>query len=398
MHDPAALLAAICDDPDDIVARLAYADWLEEQGDRPATPPSGPSSSACRSPWAARTSKTLPLRPQVERERELRKRLNPQLKQEAGSVGRDAVYRNGFIEGLTLSIDDFLQHGKKLFARIPLRRVCFQRNYQSKAGVAELLASPHLGRLRGVALRGYVNERSEARQLMSCPHLARMDSLELWVGEIGVPVAPLLAESPHLTGLRTLHLNARIGDEGLAILADSPGLAGVEELYLHGDRFTSAGVRAVAGSPHFARLRRLMLTAHPGAAGIEALVTSPHLTGLERLVLRYASLSVDDARGFQAASRPANLRWLDLSGSFRGDSLLGDGGAAALAAPYLANLRVLHLGNLGIGPEGVRALASTAHFANLHSLGLGYNRIGSEGRALAGGIASSGRAAVAAAA
>jgi uncharacterized protein (TIGR02996 family) len=33
MRDPRPLLAAVCEDPDDILPRLAYADWLEENGD-----------------------------------------------------------------------------------------------------------------------------------------------------------------------------------------------------------------------------------------------------------------------------------------------------------------------------------------------------------------------------
>src|SRR4051812_5173157 len=33
MDDPAALLAAVCDRPDDDTPRLVYADWLDDHGD-----------------------------------------------------------------------------------------------------------------------------------------------------------------------------------------------------------------------------------------------------------------------------------------------------------------------------------------------------------------------------
>jgi hypothetical protein len=124
-----------------------------------------------------------------------------------------------------------------------------------------------------------------------------------------------------------------------------------------------------------------------GAGGIEALATSPALVGLERLCLRWCSIGPSDARAFRAASRPGRLRWLLLSGSaYPQGSGPGDEGAAALAAaPWLANLRVLHLSQCEIGPAGAHALASTHHFANLHTLGLGHNPIGDQGaRSLAG--------------
>src|SRR5262245_21141784 len=142
MRNPAPLLAAICDNPDDIVARLAYADWLDEHEDG-----GGANDRAelirVQLALAEMDPDDPNTRPSVVRERELRRRLNPRLKAEA-NAGRDAVYHGGFIEGLTLTIEEFLSKAPTLFTRIPLRRVRFCRSHRDENRFADLLASPYL--------------------------------------------------------------------------------------------------------------------------------------------------------------------------------------------------------------------------------------------------------------
>jgi uncharacterized protein (TIGR02996 family) len=124
MRESTALLAAVCENPDDVVARFAYADWLDEHGDMEraefirvqlalASPGADPEDL-----WRI-----------AEREQELRKRLRRQLG--VGLPGKsDPVYRGGFLAGLTLTVPQFRQRAAKLFAQHPLTRVCLKSEYE----------------------------------------------------------------------------------------------------------------------------------------------------------------------------------------------------------------------------------------------------------------------------
>src|SRR4051794_37823654 len=51
MSDEPALLRAVRDDPDDDLPRLAYADWLEEKGERPRAAFIRAQLQRARLPW-----------------------------------------------------------------------------------------------------------------------------------------------------------------------------------------------------------------------------------------------------------------------------------------------------------------------------------------------------------
>jgi hypothetical protein len=310
--------------------------------------------------------------------------LNPRLKDAIGG-GRAAVYRNGFIEGLTLSPAEFLRGAPRLFARTPLTTVRFMRNHRDQSRMDELFASPHLRRLRSVEFH-FPEDTLPVEKLIDCPYLTNLRTLGFTHRQLGVEEVRALAASTLLTQFLHLDLTqCRIGDEGAAALA-AADLSRLERLILAGNHLSAPGVGALAASPHLSRLRELDLGgSRPGEAGVRALATSPALAGLERLSLRSTAVGPEGAGAFTAGNGSGRLRHLVLADPFWQSPPLGDAGATSLAAaPYLSNLRALHLGNQQIGAAGLRAIAGSARLSQLHTLGLGFNPVGNDGaRALA---------------
>jgi uncharacterized protein (TIGR02996 family) len=331
------LLAEILAHPDDDAPRLVYADWLDDHG--------GDAEQA-RAEFI-RAQCEAAGNPGPARRRELEQRETALLKEHGAAwrtevpawARKDAEFRRGFIAGVSATLRAFLDGLGALHRHAPVQRATLgnvddpllaalsQRvglallrairleygNY-SAAGVralthsphavglaeldatleqggpgvaAALVASPHLGRLERLTLRGGPLDAEGARQLArgglpalrrlglfgtkignagaralaEAPHLAALTHLDLWANEVGEEGAIALAESPHLRNLRVLHLglNWHITDAGIAALAAAPALAGLESLDLCHAALGPAGARALVASPHLGRLTYLRL-------------------------------------------------------------------------------------------------------------------------------------------
>src|SRR5262245_4239873 len=112
-------------------------------------------------------------------------------------VGRDPVYRGGFIEGLTLTLAPWQDSGAGVVARIPL---CQFRFLDVRGNLAALLASPHLARLRGLHLEMSYFGAEGAVALAQCPSLAGLRELGLRWNNLGSEGVQHLARSRHLAG------------------------------------------------------------------------------------------------------------------------------------------------------------------------------------------------------
>jgi uncharacterized protein (TIGR02996 family) len=149
--------------------------------------------------------------------------------------------------------------------------------------------------------------------------------------------------------------------EDVERLAASPVLRGITSLDFGPDSWTGnsefgdAGARALASSPHLARLRSLELgDTNLGPEGFRALVQALPLRHLTSLKLT----------GFDCTT----------------SNHIGDDGARALAeATHMTNLSCLWLMENCIGADGARALAGAAHLDSLTDLDLASNPIGTAG-------------------
>jgi uncharacterized protein (TIGR02996 family) len=406
---PDAFLQAILEDPDDDVPRLAYADWLEENGGE---------ADRERAEFI-RLQYELARLAEEDRLPELEERQQALLRRYRAAWSRrlsrlridDSSFRRGFVEEVGIPARTFLMRAEDLFRRAPVRHVRFE---EVDGHLPALTQSPHLSRLAGLSIhydasKGFNWLREEdARQLASSAHLGRLTTLSLRGGSVGDAGVEALAGSPGLAGLTALELtstNHQVGDAGAQALAaspwltrlkaldlgdcwfvtatgaralaGSPNLAGLTTLRLSATNFGDEGVQALASSPRLAGLTALDLYCCAGisSAGVQALLTSPHLTRLSALALAYLRCGPEGVALLAAGAHLAGLVTLNLHGN-----LLGDLGACALAAsPHLGRLVALMLGNNDIGPRGARALARWPCLARLRRLGLDGNRVGDAG-------------------
>jgi uncharacterized protein (TIGR02996 family) len=255
--------------PDDEVTRSAYADWLLERGD-PAGAARGEFIQvqlqlARRAAYAGGPFEWA----DVDHSPGLKAREAALLAAHrrtwsaplAGLVDAHA-YSHGFVEHVTLDAGQFLQHGERLFALAPVRRVRLTGPFTPRVA-----ASPLLGRLSGLDLsRSYLSDAG----------------------------LRTLLRSPHLGGLRWLDLSrCYLSDGGLRALAESPWLAGLTDLNLGHNQVGLPGVQALFASPHWGKVRTLVLSGNPRLdAGAQRVLAQSLQGGPDPALLRSMLLLV----------------------------------------------------------------------------------------------------------
>jgi uncharacterized protein (TIGR02996 family) len=140
------------------------------------------------------------------------------------------------------------------------------------AGVTALARSPHLAGLTRLNLAGNPIGPEGALALASSPQMAGLTALDLTSCRLGHTGVAALMASPHLTRLRVLKLGYNwYPDEGTAaLLAESPSMASLATLHLEGNGINDSGALALARSPYFDGLRVLSLKGfHPGEGKAE---------------------------------------------------------------------------------------------------------------------------------
>src|SRR5262245_39220173 len=200
MPDESGFLQALLDDPDDRAARLIFADWLDERGDR-------------RGEFLRVQTELSGWVPDLDRRTELQKKE------------RDWLARH---EGLLLPG--------------PLRPLCRTCRYEGGLGVVALSARRFLSRAFAADGAGWLRA-------------GWVRTVRLF--DLGGRVEAL-AESPALTGVAGLDLvNQDLTDADVRRLLASPHLEGLRELNLCNNHLTGPGLRALVGLPGFSGLRRL---------------------------------------------------------------------------------------------------------------------------------------------
>ena len=401
MIDEQVLLSTIIAAPDDDRPRLAYADWLEEHGQRDRARLIRVQIELARLP----ENKGDPTALQIEVEQleaVCEKTLPPLEGITWGSFERGivrSVYADtpatfhrhasciaemGAVDRLALEkTEDFAALAQvSSLARFTELRIwdsddphTYARNgdpgHRFNDDLQAVLASPHCPRLRNLELVTCQLGPRGAKALADCPRmesLVNLDLLDNYVGDDGLAA---LAASPYLTALRNLRIDLNnIGPAGVEALVASASLGGLVELFL--GEFSphaigpAAGV-ALARSPYLTSLRELRLHDDIGALGAAALAQAPNLAGLTYLDIR----SVIGPEGVQALAASPYLRQLK--------SLelvwIGDEGARALASsPVLATLEYLDVSGRDLTDEGAHALAASPYLGRLKPGGLDIGR------------------------
>ena len=338
------LLRSVIEAPKEDAPRLAYAAWLQEQGDS--------RGAFIRAQVLARATKTAPAE-----KRKLRQQARDLLDAHWDSWAAPFIARagtlseRGFFTRLRWDdsrplLDERLARlaASPLFALLPL-------HHKGQSGpVFSIMARlPRLGCFKSLRWSGMAEDDEDE------------DSEE-------APAGRVLMGSPHLAGLEELRLaNCGLRDAALAALARNPAAASLQILDLGGDgsqdvagnQFGTAGVAELAASPFLGRLQALDISATPGVgdrgvlALAQATATLPSLTDLN-----IDGTDLSDAGALALARCPglARIERLRIGPWIYQDAPLGDPACRALlASPYLDNIKKLVI-LLGMEPETARAL------------------------------------------
>ncbi len=278
MNEDREFLDEILRWPDNLAARLIYADWLEERGE-----PRGEfirvqceleriGEDSLRGQQLARRAQEL----LVEHETAWVEPLLPVVKRWR--------FRRGFVEVVKMSMRNFVRHGDVLFQSFPVRTVFFTGNRQEFAPVIE---SPNLARLTQINLNGCEIESSEVEGLVRRASLDRLIGLDLRQNSVDEDGVRTLAGSNKFSKLENLNLTENhIGDRGAEWIAGSASLARIARLSLRLCDLTERAAFAFASSPMLASLRRLDLRDNPllSEAAIEVIRRSPRFSNKTRLL------------------------------------------------------------------------------------------------------------------
>jgi len=348
MTDRDALYAAICANPDEDTPRLAFADYLQEQGGKENNFRADYIRAAirlaraelfsldwqdARKPWNKLHDKVV--------QRMLGHRL-PWVKHlEKRAKAFD--FERGFVGHLTVFSKRFVEEGSKFFEQDPIRSVKF---------------------VTLAATSGTV----PVRALFACPHLARVSKLALDGSRLKDKDLAVVGSSKYLARLRSLSLSAEqsFSAKGLVkLLQDLPSVGELQVAW--SSAFNAAAADALAASPAFTRLTSLNLSGHYGLIprGVETLFASKNARNLRELRL---AVGIDYSYEY---GEP-------ISG-YRYSKRAGMAVAKALVKAKFPKLRFFDLAGCRVGDAGLETIARGGGFPALRQLGLDSNDLSMSG-------------------
>jgi uncharacterized protein (TIGR02996 family) len=320
MTHEGAFLSAIIESPDDDGPHLVYADWLEDHGQ--------PERAAfIRVQIAlARLPHQDPRREELEaRERQLLEEHGEQWAGPLRDLVDKWEFRRGFVEEVTVGPEHFLAHAGAILALAPIRQAAFDGWAAAEATLTRLAACDALARLAAVGLYfGHSRECSDdtLRTLASLPPLlGRLDDLHIFGGsysEVSEAGLAAVVPSPHLLRLRALaaiHCGLS-GEAGVRPLVASRQLGRLEHLWLHTNDLGEGGVRALVAGLNCPSLVALGLTrCDAGPVGAAAIASSPHLAGLVALHLGHNAVGDEGAAALADSPHLDGLKVLMVKGN-----------------------------------------------------------------------------------
>ena len=281
----------------------------------------------------------------VDRQNELRQKHHDAWTARLKPFASGFEFRRGFIDSVSLSVEQFEKHGTKLFDHAPIRRIRLTDVGQRAATLAKL---PQLERVRELVLCGADLGEDGVLALTHSPYLHSLELLDLSFNGLGDNAMSHLAEA-HLPKLHTLLLNDnRIGHPGATRLFLAP--LRLHTLDLSANLVRGAALAALVDNP---TLQQVRLRMNPlGDAGAIELVQHPIMKQL---------LSADTT--------------LDLSQT----GLTSNTVLAIVRSAALQPLGTLNLSNNTLDDTAAEALAHSKNLPNLHTLLLGHNKLTDRG-------------------
>lgn len=367
---------------DEDTPRLAYADWLTENGEDDHAEFIRVQVERARLPAWDPAQVRLRLR-----EEKLLKQHGERWLAELPTIegAKWEGFRRGIVAEVSFASFEAMRANAQACREVaPVEAVTVRwpRRRESRRHGAQI------AELRELSLTGIPDGMEEVGWLADSPQLSTLRILTaraLWVDSLARLVA-----SPHLGGLKALRLPSNnFGNPGLAALTRAVTLTGLEELdlsalgrherYNHDPIIRAAGMGLLMGWPGLARVRSLTLTGNDVSRdGLRALLRSPHAGALKHLSLRDSRLEGQAMAEFDSALPGLHLESLDL-----GENVLKDVGAEYVAlVPCLRELKSLKLDRCEIRSNGAKLFAKKASFLRgLRTLDISHNHFGPLGLA-----------------
>jgi uncharacterized protein (TIGR02996 family) len=384
------LLAAIREHPDDDLPRLAFADWLEEQGELERSSFIRRQIELARWPeWDPRWQRAYVLdfaRFWGLPWRDVLPPLPRGLKWDA-----QQPYWRGFPDKVVGSADAFREHAEEVAALAPVQSLVLEKS--SSESIVRLARSPALARLRTLSIVQGA-ETAAIRALGESPHAEHLEQLELFGSTPGEAIEALVATPlfgrllglnlsqglwsaaaqrlaaglARLRGpcrLQRLNLEAtRCGPNELAAILDSPLPATLTELHLANNQLGPEAWQRLTSCAGLTNLHTLNAgKTNPGRGAVRALLAVPWAQGLRSLTLS-AGLDAVQVPLLAGAEAMRQLSVLGLA-----FNTMGDRGAEALASsPYLSGLARLDVAINYLSEAQILKLVDSAVLANVVSL------------------------------
>lgn len=363
---------------DEDTPRLAFADWLQENGQEDRAEFIRVQIQRARlAEWdAAQVRLRL-------REQELLKKHGEQWLAEVPAVegAKWEGFRRGIVAEVSFASFEAMRknaHACRAVAPVEAVTVRWPRQREAAGG-------PPIAELRELSLTGRPTRDDEVAWLADSPQLSTLKVLTargLWVDGLR-----RLLRSPHLSRLRSFRLPSNnLGNAGIGVLTKAASLTALEELVLSGQLYErygedptvqAAGMQALAGWAGLASVKSIKITGSDvGRAGLRALLRSPHVGALKELSLRAGRLDGQALGELDSARPELRLESLDL-----GENILKDVGVEYVAmAKCLRDLKALWLDRCEVRLNGARLFTKKASFLHdLRMLDVGHNHFGSVG-------------------
>ena len=357
---------------DEDTPRLAYADWLAENGQDARAEFVRVQVERARLPaWdAAQIRLRL-------REQDLLDRHGEEWLAELPTItgARWEGFRRGVVAEVSFSSFESMRknvHACRAVAPVEAVTVHWPRRREVRQ------ADKPIAELRELTLTG--NPEYEAFDWVAeSPQLATLRVLT--AGGVFSDLEALLA-SPHLANLRSLRLPANgLQDRGFVAVAEAATLTALEELDLSAagryERYDPDAVLRLMSWPGLATVRTLNFAGNNLTRdGLRDLLRSPHAAGLKNLSIRSGRLDGQAMAEFESAVSGLQLDSLDV-----GENVLKAVGAEYIAlASCLRGLKALRIDRCEIPLDGARLFAKKAKYLDgLRVLDVGHNHFGPTG-------------------
>jgi uncharacterized protein (TIGR02996 family) len=305
MTERDALLAAVCEQPDDDTPRLVFADWLQENGEearaefiRLQIELVGTRDGKAKQKKQAREKELLAAH-REDWEAPFRGF------EVSGSFRRfvfNVHFRRGFVWGIDINDEDrrFAAHAAALFQLAPIERI----NFFHKGSHEDLTRCRELLRVKELSIDRAGFETEEIEVLLRSKFLANVTRLELIADDDNGHLAPegiaLLSRATTLPSLRHLDLSHNWcgwdnDNAWVEALTDGTLVKQLEFLSLRGTFLNDDGAETLADCKRLRSLTHLDLAVNTiGDRGLLALAASKNLPQLTTLDLRHNLYDTED--------------------------------------------------------------------------------------------------------